>query len=300
MTSPRNDLEKTDNDTVPGAASRDYAALLNPQDIHPESVPMVETELYLEAPEFKRLMAHLEDWDYIAFASQRAIEAFAIALEERAMAQEAQASVYGVSASEVVRSWRMNERIRNIRFCAIGQDNDRMLQRLGIQPAFIAEEPSPIGIVHHLQHQPEVKGKRIAVLAPEVIGLGEPDIVSHFLETLSVIGMKAERITAYRTRVCSEERRTETQRKLMDGYYDGVLFTSGTEIQVFLKMVPEGMSTEVFLEGTQVLCYGPYTANVAEKLGVAVDFTSTRYGSFQELVKELEGYLPGEEKEEER
>ena len=237
---------------------------------HPVAVPMIQTEIYIESADFIYFMHHLDQYDYIAFSSRKSIEAFALALQKEQVSLPDQTQL-----------------------CAIGKDNECILDNLNKQPAFISTEPSPMGIVKHLQHLPETRGKKIAVLAPEVVGMKEPHIVPDFIEGLQHIGMEVERITAYRTKAVSKEILSETYQKIVDQDYAAVIFTSGTEIKVFLQMVPEGVSIEEFTRHLTIICYGPYTASCAEAYGMKVSFTSKRFGSFQELVEQIHSYYRG-------
>ena len=231
------------------------------------SIPMIETTIYTDAPEFVNFIGQLHEFDYVAFSSRKAIDA---------LADYIQAAHVSLPVS--------------VRWCAIGKDNEWLVERLGIQPAFIAEEPSPQGIVRYLSQQEAIKGKRIAVLAPEVIGMEEPSIVPDFLCGLVEIGMLPSRITAYQTRAVRQEVLYSTAQQIQKMIYDAVVFTSGTEIKVFLQMIPEGVSVEEFTKKLTVICYGPYTARCAQQYGVNVDFISTSFDSFQGLVDQIYTY----------
>ena len=230
------------------------------------STPMIRTDIDVASDAFRNFVHHLKDYDYIAFCSRKAIEALAAGLLQEQ-----------VSLPET------------LQLCAIGKDNEMVREALHVDPAFIAEEPSPWGIVRHLEGCP-VAGKRIAVLAPQVVGLEEPPIVPDFVDGLRQTGMQPVRITAYRTEAAAPAVLQETARQILCDTYDAVVFTSGTEIKVFLQMVPQGMAFTDFLQHIRVICYGPYTARCARRYGVPVDFTSPAFGSFQELVGQLHAY----------
>lgn len=234
---------------------------------HPVSVPMIHTEVYTDSDDFQYLMRHLNEFDYLAFCSRKAIEAFTIGLNET-----------GTSLPT------------SIKLCAIGKDNEFLVESLHTEPAFISTEPSPRGIINHLKGITESVGKRIGVLAPQVIGMEEPTIVPDFINGLKDIGMNPTRITAYQTKAADTALLEETIQQILTHQFDAVIFTSGTEIKVFLQMVPAGMSAAEFVKGLSILCYGPYTASCAISYGLKVDFTSKAFGSFQELVQQLSSY----------
>ena len=228
---------------------------------HPVSMPLIHTDVNIESDGFMSFINHLDDYDYIAFSSRKSIEAFALGLRQAGVTLPSRAGL-----------------------CAIGMDNELLRGLLHAEPAFISAEPSPMGIVNHLHNLP-VSGKRIAVLAPRVIGMEEPPIVPDFIHGLEQIGMLPERITAYETGAASESEQHVVARQIEQNEYDAVVFTSGTEIKVFRQMAES--HTGVVTENLKVICYGPYTARCAAEYGVKVDFTSPSFGSFQEFVAEI-------------
>ena len=244
-----------------------FSELEDPAAFHPVSYPMIQTEIYTDSADFQTFIQSLDQYDYVAFSSRKAIEAFASYIHEHAVALPSQ-----------------------LQCCAIGKDNELLTESLHIQPAFVADEPSPMGIVHTLQAMEGTKGRQIAVLAPEVIGMAEPHIVPDFIAALQQIGMCPSRITAYRTSAASQETLLTVRQLITQQQVRAVVFTSGTEISVFLRTLPEDLSLAEYLKDIAVICYGPYTASCAEKLGVKVDFVSPAFGSFQQLVQQIQQY----------
>lgn len=233
----------------------------------PESIPMIRTTIATDDAAFVSFLHELATYDYIAFSSRKAIEAFAVGLQQEGIPLPA-----------------------TVRLCAIGKDNEMLREALHVEPAFIAAEPSPMGIVRHLESLSLTGAPRIAVLAPQVIGMEEPSIVPDFIRGLAQIGMRPIRINAYHTQAAAREVLADTASKIMNNAYESVIFTSGTEIKVFLQMIPENVSLSAFFQHLTVICYGPYTARCASEYGVKVDFTSPSFGSFQELVKQVKIY----------
>lgn len=235
---------------------------------HPVSQPMILTEVAIGTPQFRDFVHQLASYDYLAFSSRKSIEAFALGLQKEKVQLPA-----------------------TVRLCAIGKDNEMLREALQVEPAFVSNEPSPMGIVRHLATEvPDSKGKQIAVLAPQVVGMTEPPIVPDFIHGLEQIGMYPHRVNVYQTQAASRETLVATASQILHDDYDAVVFTSGTEIKVFLQMIPETMSVDAFLQHLTVICYGPYTARCAADYGVKVDFVSPAYGSFQELVSEIRKY----------
>ena len=230
------------------------------------SIPMIQTVIHT-SEEFVRFISKLTDYDYVAFSSRKAIEALAAYVEAQGI-----------------------ELTSQVKWCAIGKDNEALSTLLHVEPAFIAEEPSPMGIVHELAAIDGIAGRRIAVLAPKVVGMEEPHIVPDFIACLERIGMQVDRITAYHTLAASSHDLQHARCMMEQGQIDAIVFTSGTEIQMLLRTLPQGMDANTFLKDINIICYGPYTASCAQKLGLKVDFTSPRFGSFQQLVEEMIGY----------
>ena len=233
---------------------------------HPVSCPMIETDVSIDSADSIRFFHQLDEYDYIAFSSRKSIEAFALGLQKEGIRIPA-----------------------SLRLCAIGKDNEMLRESLHTEPAFVSAEPSPMGIVRHLE-QLSIDGMRIGVLAPQVIGMEEPPIVPDFINGLKAIGMQPSRINVYHTKSASKEVLSETARHITEKTYDGVVFTSGTEIKVFLQMVPSQLTIDEFVKDLTVICYGPYTARCAADYGLKVDFTSPAFGSFQQLVTEISHY----------
>ena len=202
-----------------------YAELGDQVQCKPVSVPMIETDIYTESADFKAFIQSLEKYDYVAFSSRKAIEAFATYIEQ-----------YHLTLPS------------HLNYCAIGKDNELLEIGLHVRPAFISREPSPKGIVSELALIENISNKSIAVLAPQVIGMEEPNIVPDFIEGLLQIGMEVTRVTAYQTKAVSTEVLAATREKIQSGEISGVVFTSGTEIKVFLRMLPQDTSVNEFLK----------------------------------------------------
>ncbi|MDR0962956.1 MAG: uroporphyrinogen-III synthase, partial [Mediterranea sp.] len=79
----------------------------------PLSVPLIETVIPKTNDAVAQLLERLDDVDYLAFSSRKAIESLALQLER-------------------------NERVlpARVKCCAIGKDNEYLTERLGIAPAF--------------------------------------------------------------------------------------------------------------------------------------------------------------------
>jgi uroporphyrinogen-III synthase len=139
-----------------------------------------------------------------------------------------------------------------------------------------------------LSATPYIYGKRIAVLTPQVEGIAEPDVVPRFVAGLEETGMTVERISAYVTRATPSEWQEEACRLIHRKEVECVVFTSGTEISVLLHALSlYTPDIHAFLADIRIVCYGPYTASHARKLGLPVDFVSAHFGSFGEFTRSL-------------
>ena len=236
----------------------------------PISVPMIQTDIYTDSEDFRTFIRDWETFDYVAFSSRKAIEAFAEFVVQHGLVIPFQ-----------------------LKCCAIGKDNELLESALHVRPVFISREPSPKGIVNELAEINDIVGRKIAVLAPQVIGMEEPNVVPDFIQGLQDIGMDVARVTAYQTRAVSADILKKTKERILQGELSGIVFTSGTEIKVFLRMIPQDTSVDEFLQDITIICYGPYTAAYAKRLGIKVDYTSTSFGSFNDFVKKIEEFFQG-------
>ena len=249
-------------------ASRLEKALVEVSDsavnFKPVCLPMITTTTAIDTEEFNTFFAQLADYDYVAFCSRRAIDAYASKLSQQ-----------GLTAPS------------SVGHIAIGSDNDWLTSRLGIQPAFLAKESSPMGIVRVLRQMPGISGKRIAVLAPKVVGMPEPDVVPTFVDSLKAIGMRTDRIHAYTTTAADEATRRSLLELLEKKAVDCIAFTSGTEATVIRSII----ANEGLLEDVQVVCFGPYTAAHVKGQGMEVSFVSPEFHSFQAFARHLHQFF---------
>ncbi len=232
----------------------------------PFSLPMVETTIPEENVPLETLLKNPEQYNWIAFSSRKAIQAFA-QCKERLNIQE--------------------QTLKNIHFCAIGSDAEYLENRLGICPSITPAEPSPSGIVETLQLLEGISGQKIAVLAPKVEGLSEPNIVPDFITQLRIIGMIVQRIHAYTTQPAGIDHANEWLRSICSGEYDVIAFTSSAEVEAFLHFTQDKP-----LPPSQIFaCFGPYTSANAQKMGLKIEIVASDFNSFQGFAKEIESFF---------
>lgn len=225
-------------------------------DLKVSYLPMITTQRLDDLGEMETFFADISSYDFVAFCSRKAITSFAEYVSE-----------LGILLPS------------SIGFCAIGRDNEA-LQSLNITPAFVASEPSPQGIIEWFDQHPEHRGKRIAVLAPIVEGLMTPDTVPQFIEGLHRVGLDVREVGCYITRGVDVR---EELLSIVDSL-DGVAFSSGAEVEVFIRSV--GFESR----DLNYLVFGPYTAKYAQKLGLRVDLVNHDFEDFGAFIENIKRF----------
>lgn len=221
------------------------------------SMPSIETIVPETNESIDSLLLQIEQYDHIVLSSRRAIDAFADAIH---------------------RTKNTTATYRSSRLCAIGKDAEYVLERLGVQANVVPEEPSLMGIAFHIEKYDKlVNNKKIAVLAPEVRGMTEPNIVPDFIAKLKALGAQITRVNAYYTQPADI---SEGIALLREKKVDCIAFTSGGEIEALLSM----LDSPSLLDQVTLACYGKYTADFARKKGLHVDIEGTDYSSFSGFV----------------
>lgn len=262
--------------TAPASYSRRFAHALEAHHLSPLAIPLIETLPTADTASMQALLAHdLQDVDYVMFCSRCAIESFCEALTHK----------YGDAAGTTAGSSRIAEVVASCAFATIGKDGDYLAERLHVQPTVCPAEPSPSGIAAMLGEDAAIAGRTIAVLAPCVQVIEEPDVVPRFIAQLTALDMRILRVDAYVTRPVSETTAAGAARVLLDGAVRGVAFTSSAEITVLLGASPQ------CLANVNVWCFGPYTGGFAAKLGVKVDCMATDFSSFDGFAAAIEQHI---------
>jgi uroporphyrinogen-III synthase len=240
-------------------APRNYATRLSEalirQGALPILMPTIETCQLDEFTQLDSVLQKLNTFDWIAFTSRNGINAFFQRL-------------YDLNRSPL--------ELQNTKICAIGKDAER-LKDLGINVYLIPTESSPAGIVVELAKMSNICQKTILVPVPEVVGIPEPDVVPNFVAGLQRLGMAVTRIPVYKTQ-CLEKTLYDVELKLLhQGKIDTIAFSSTAEIEAFLKIT----NFQIDSKTCHVACFGPYTAENAQKLGINVEIVAQDYSSFE-------------------
>jgi uroporphyrinogen-III synthase len=240
-------------------APRNYAARLSSQLIKkgglPVLMPTIETCLLEDYTELDSALKRINELNWIAFTSRNGIEAF----------------FHRMNVLDIPTS-----KLGNCQLCAIGKDSDRLSSLCG-RVDLIPEESSPQGIVAELSKIPNIYGKTVLVPAPEVVGIPEPNIVPKFISDLKQVGMNVTRVSTYTTRCLDKSSYRVEFNLIRQGLIDAIAFSSTAEVESFLRMA----NSAIDYEDCVVACFGPYTADNAEKLGFKVSIVSKDYSSFE-------------------
>ena len=251
--------------TAPAGYAERFRDVFEADGLVPVSVPMIETVIPEKPACVDSLLMQIDAYDFVAFSSRKAIESFALALDRQAIDPAAFASVG---------------------FCAIGKDAEYMQERLGLENAVQPDEPSPSGIAKALSRQPDIAGKRIAVLVPKVEKLKEPDVVPDFIRQLQDLELQVTRIDAYTTRPASPAALQTANQLIESGAVSCIAFTSSAEILVLLQNLQDRSR----LDALTIACFGPYTAAFAEKQGLNVSIVARDFSSFSGFIHEIEQF----------
>jgi len=149
------------------------------------------------------------------------------------------------------------------RWAAVGPATAQALQAQGIEPSFVPDRYLTRAIATGLG---EVAGRR--VLLPRA------DAASHELpRLLRQRGAHVDQVVAYRTVEGPEESREPLRRILAEGI-DAVLFTSGSTVRGFARLVDDPAAA---LAGVLVACIGPVTARAVGELGLHPDLVAAEH-----------------------
>lgn len=249
--------------TAPGGYSERFKNVFDGSYLNPEAIPMIETLIPQDMPDTDNLFSNIDEYEYIAFSSRKAIEAF-------------------------YQKWNENRiDISRIKFCAIGKDIEYMAEKLGVAPAVYPDEPSPMGIANKLGEDNHIEGKQIAVLVPEVREIDEPDVVPDFLARLYEVGMNVTRVNAYVTRPADEAEINKAVNLIADRDIKCIAFTSSAEVEILLWHIDD----RSILDGVAIACFGPYTAAFARKKGLDVSVVAKDFSSFLGFLKAIENHF---------
>ncbi len=266
--------------TSPSVYASRVCQALSEQGFHAISEPLIETDTHSRLSTVRRLIQCESRYDILAFTSRSAIKA------------------YHAVASE-------SEHYPQTDCCAIGKDNELLAQLLKVQPVIqsvplsssaTAVEASPMGIVQYLSKNTTYTRKTIAVLAPHVEQISEPDTVPDFLNALKGIGWETDRYDVYTTLMLQPSPSfvssfVHPDNDSMASSKDILLFTSGVEVESFMTFASDAMKQRITSGDVKVCFMGKYTASYAAKLGMKIDFVPTSFHSFREVAAQMKAFF---------
>lgn len=232
------------------------------------SIPAVETFINPNTKSIDRIFEQLEHIDWIILPSRKAIDAFFL-----------RAAIY------------QEHTLSNTKFCAIGNDINYLKEKYKINVAFTPEESGPNGIVEALSKQKNIQGQKIAIVAPKVIGVKEPNVIPNLIKNLKTLGYHVEKAEGYITQIANKSKYEKELALLKKGSIDLIAFTSTAEIEALIKL-----SAVHSIDKTTVTCFGPYTGNNAKLLGLHPEYIGDNYHSFDDFVNGILNYLSEEKR----
>lgn len=232
--------------------------------INPISIPLIETTLSNDSV-IQQLITQIEQYDFIAFSSRKAIEAFDKSLQSKGIDKE--------DFSHVI-------------FLGIGKDNEYLKAIIGDYAKVLEPvEASPQGIVRTLDDFKDIDNKRIAILVPEVVGMEEPFVIPNFISQLNSIGLDVDRYNVYRT-APSLKSLNRLYNIIDEGEINCVAFSSGGEVSVFMDYLDRKIPSNL-----KIACFGPYTMKTAIDNGLKVDIVSKDFSSYQGYIDAIINYF---------
>lgn len=239
-------------------------SLKNGQRFEPIVLPLIETELKTDDGLLDDFLKNIATFDYVLFASRRAIDAVAEGLKRNSVKLPSQ-----------------------LGYIAIGKDGEYLEHVLGVKSCFVDGESSLMGVVRSLASDAKIAEKRIAVLTPKTEGMTEPSTVPDFLSALKQTNMEVVCVPVYLTRR-AREAVLERVATLLSVGLDLVALTSGAEAQVYQGVLKGKLFKNQAIKRPEVACFGPYTAKCAKESGLSVDFVSKEFHSFAAFSENLQ------------
>ncbi len=158
------------------------------------------------------------------------------------------------------------------RWAAVGPATDAALEQAGVKASFVPRRYETAAVSDELD---DVAGRRILLLRADA---ATPDLPRR----LRARGALVDEVVAYHTVEGPEESRGPLRAALAGGI-DAVLFTSGSTVRGFARLVDDPRTT---LRSVLVACIGPVTARAVQGLGVRPDVVAEEFTT-QELIAAL-------------
>lgn len=212
--------------------------------------------IYIDStPDLKPLdkaLSHLSDYDWVVFTSSNGVEAF---------------------FSRLFQLGKDARTLGKMRICAIGEATSVSLKIYGIVADLIPDDFSSQGILNSFR---SIKIERTSFLLPRA------DLAGQELATgLVRMGAKVEQVVTYKT-VPAKQGSVNTESIFKDRI-DIITFTSSSTVKGLVNLLD---GNRQMLNGSNIACIGPVTAETAEKAGLKVDVVAKEH-TIPGLVKAL-------------
>ncbi len=250
--------------TAPHNYNKRLSKLINETGAKAISMPVVDISLLEDKSEIDSVLKNISEYRWIVLPSRNAIRAFFTRAKE-------------INIGKTV--------FNKTTYCAIGKDIE-YLKTFNVDSILHPVEPSPWGIVESLKTMNPVNSD-IAVFAPLVIGLPEPNVVPDFINNLKNAGMNVKRVNAYITKLNNIDSYKKEIEAIKNKKVDLIAFTSSAEIEAMI-FIMGGVEN---LSKTKIACFGPYTASNAKRLGLNPSFVAKDFSSFEGYIDSMIEYF---------
>ncbi len=152
--------------------------------------------------------------------------------------------------------------LRDLRIGAIGPKTAKAVEEKGIVPDLVPDEYRAEAVIKAFEKEGISDLKILLPRASEAREI--------LPEELKKMGAKIDVVKAYRT-VMPEEDAGKIRSMLQEKKIDMVTFTSSSTVHNFMKMLGEKADqTGILMNGVDIACIGPVTADTAKKYGLGV------------------------------
>lgn len=169
--------------------------------------------------------------------------------------------------------------LRNAKICAIGPKTAEALEERGLTVEVMPEVFRAEAVIEMLKDK---------INAGEKVLLPRADLARQVLvDSLVTLGAEVNEVVAYQTVLACHTDTALLLEKLKAKEIHILTFTSSSTVTNFLHLIGENKG---LLDGIEIACIGPVTAETAEKAGLHVDIVANQYtidGLIDAIVKHV-------------
>ena len=230
-----------------------------------KELPTIAIKPLDDYSELDSVLRHLEEYTWVIFTSQNAVE----------------------SVFERVRIIGMDARsFAGLSVAAVGTETARVLSQRGICPDLIPVRQSADGLAEFFRSEESDLADRSMLFPCSDIA---PEALTH---ELSGLGAKVDQVVAYRT--ARPTLTMEEIEKCISPKPDMLTFTSSSTVKNLLEILERSGCAHAF-DGVPTACIGPVTAETANRGGFQVVFEAAPH-TIDALVHGIKDYFDGKEK----